>query len=784
MKTPIIGLLVLFPHVALSAVPNKFTPNTPAKAAEVNANFEHLGTKTEENKTAISANTSKSNTNTSAISENTNKITTNSTSISSNTQRIQNNETTITNNAELISANLTSVSANAASITSNTQRIQSNETAMASSAETIAANSTAISANASGISANETTINTLSTRLDNVPTKESIDSALAEIDSRLAAIEGAGGSELEKGKLSVDVDCTNDPAALQTAFADTINVSNVDFFITGNCYGDINVVRGSEGQEFLFVAGRAISISAKDPQARAGLIPNDETGRVGVNSGLSGGLYLTNLDIQAGEGDFNPVAYYRNGHGSVNNVTITGSSWTGILVQEGAQVYFSGITVSESSTGIFARSNAVLRFFNDNTINVNNFGIELFTASSLNQQGNINVTVNEGHAIKLESSSTWQMHGNRTLSSSGSVYINSGSSMVVNEMTLPSGNLDIHQGVMQSHSNLMIENGDLSVSLGGSLAFNSLTTNHMHTDSSSSIRGSDLTANTNVMIKDGSAAIVNNFTVSGVFDLAQSANAEVQNLTVTEDINVSGSSSLIVPGLLSAQKNLNVVVDAYVEANRFESNGSLYADRGTFMFYEYGVMETLDMKMSKGEIRNPSLNTEQWSGVSEGSSLRVYPSEVDASVDVVFGNIRLGQGSDLFANDLMMADLSIDDTSHARLERMTLSSVNMIGASSARIMESDVTNQMNVQEGSSVVIENSTLSVPNGIHISDSKAHVWGENNGTQASQFNCNGVSVLHLEGWNKLDHENRTVDNSTNCVDADTWNNVLNNFLGSFGQ
>jgi hypothetical protein len=170
--------------------------------------------------------------------------------------------------------------------------------------------------------------------------------------------------------------------------------------------------------------------------------------------------------------------------------------------------------------------------------------------------------------------------------------------------------------------------------------------------------------------------------------------------------------------------------------------------------------------------------------VSEGSSLRVYPSEVDASVDVVFGNIRLGQGSDLFANDLMMADLSIDDTSHARLERMTLSSVNMIGASSARIMESDVTNQMNVQEGSSVVIENSTLSVPNGIHISDSKAHVWGENNGTQASQFNCNGVSVLHIEGWNKLDHENRTIDNSTNCVDADTWNNVLNNFLGSFGQ
>ncbi|WP_404396959.1 right-handed parallel beta-helix repeat-containing protein [Pseudoalteromonas phenolica] len=784
MKTPIIGLLVLFPQLALSAVPNKFTPNTPAKATEVNANFEHLDNKTEENKTTISANTAKTNTNANTISENTTKITTNSTSISANTQRIQDNETAIASSSEGISANTAGVSANSALITSNAQRIEGNETKITNHAETIATNSTAISTNMSSITANETAINSLSTAISNAPTQAEIDSALAEIDNRLSALESADGTSLVNGKLAIDVDCTNDPAALQAAFADTINVSNVDFFITGNCYGDINVVRGTEGQEFLFIAGRAISISAKDPEARAGLIPNDETGRVGVNSGLSGGLYLTNIDIQAGEGDFNPVAYYRNGHGSVNNVTISGSNWTGILVQEGAQVYFSGITVTESSTGIFARSNAVLRFFNDNTINVNNFGIELFTASSLNQQGNINVTVNEGHAIKLESSSTWQMHGNRTLSSGGSVYINSGSSMVVNDMTLPSGNLDIHQGVMQSHSSLMIENGDLSVSMNGSLSFNSLTTNHMHADSSSSIRGSDLTANANVMIKDGSAANVNNFTVSGVFDLAQSANAEIQNLTVVEDINVSGSSSLIVPGLLRAQKNLNVVVDAYVEANRFESDGSLYADRGTFMFYEYGVMETLDMKMSKGEIRNPSLNTEQWSGVSEGSSLRVYPSEVDASVDVVFGNIRLGQGSDLFANDLMMVELSIDDTSHARLERMTLSSVNMIGASSARIMESDVTNQMNVQEGSSVVIENSTLSVPNGIHISDSKAHVWGENNGTQASQFNCNGVSVLHLEGWNKLDHENRTIDNSTNCVDADTWNNVLNNFLGSFGQ
>jgi len=781
MKTPIIGLLVLFPHVALSAVPNKFTPNTPAKAAEVNANFEHLDTKTEENKTAISANTSKSNTNTSAISENTNKITTNSTSISSNTQRIQNNETTITNNVELISANSTSVSANAASITSNTQRIQSNETALASSLETISANSTAISANSSGISANETTINTLSTRFNNVPTKEAIDSALAEIDSRLAAIEGAGGSELEKGKLSVDVDCTNDPAALQTAFADTINVSNVDFFITGNCYGDINVVRGTEGQEFLFIAGRAISISAKDPEARAGLIPNDETGRVGVNSGLSGGLYLTNLDIQAGEGDFNPVAYYRNGHGSVNNVTISGSNWTGILVQEGAQVYFSGITVTESSTGIFARSNAVLRFFNDNTINVNNFGIELFTASSLNQQGNINVTVNEGHAIKLESSSTWQMHGNRTLSSGGSVYINSGSSIVVNDMTLPSGNLDIHQGVMRSNSNLMIENGDLSVSLGGSLAFNSLTTNHMHLSHGASLSGNELVTNNNTIVESESTLNAGSYTANQNLDVSQSGNVNVSNMSVIGDLNINSQSRLRVHEVLQAEKGLVGVDGVHVDVSRLNTPEYVYIDKSTIVVHEYGNVKGLHLVAASGRVSN--LSTSEWSGVQLGSSLTLHRTDIQENVDVGLFQLSVTSGSALDASNMPFTDVFVHDSASISLTDSSVEKLLVHFSSTARLKQSDVLNEFSVFEGASLTLENSTISVDT-INILNSKAFVYGESNGTLPSQFSCTGSSVLHIDGWRKLDHENRTVDNSTNCVDEDTWNNVLNNFLGSFSQ
>lgn len=768
MKTPIIGLLVLFPQLALSAVPNKFTPNTPAKATEVNANFEHLDNKTEENKTTISANTAKTNSN--------------SNTISANTQRIQNNETAIASSSEGISANTTGVSANSALITSNTQRIEGNETKITNHAEAIATNSTAISTNMSDITANETAINTLSTAINNAPTQAEIDSALAEIDNRLSALESADGTSLVNGKLVIDVDCTNDPAALQAAFADTINVSNVDFFITGNCYGDINVVRGTEGQEFLFIAGRAISISAKDPEARAGLIPNDETGRVGVNSGLSGGLYLTNLDIQAGEGDFNPVAYYRNGHGSVNNVTITGSNWTGILVQEGAQVYFSGITVSESSTGIFARSNAVLRFFNDNTINVNNFGIELFTASSLNQQGNINVTVNEGHAIKLESSSTWQMHGNRTLSSGGSVYINSGSSMVVNEMTLPSGNLDIHQGVMQSHSNLMIENGDLSVSLGGSLAFNSLTTNHMHLSYGASISGNELTTNNNANVESQSSLNVNSHSANGDFNITHGGDATISNLTTNAYLNIDNLGRLKVHDLLQAEMGLSVTIGGYVEATKLNTPGKLYVVDSTVAFHEYGVMESMHFMASKGQIKNPVIS--DWAAVEYGSSLRFERADSQESVDVSINNLVSAFNSTLLVDSIPVTDLNVHDSSHLKVSNSPITSLYLRSSSFANVSDSEIINTLALSDHSNIEINNSNLSVSDGVHISDSKVSVSGETSGIQASQFFCSGLSTLHLDGWSKLDHENRTVDNSTSCVDTDTWNNVLNNFLDSFGQ
>lgn len=761
MKTPIIGLLVLFPQLALSAVPNKFTPNTPAKATEVNANFEHLDNKTEENKTTISANTAKTNSNANTIS--------------ANTQRIQSNETAIASSSE-------GISANSALITSNAQRIEGNETKIMNHAETIATNSTAISTNMSSITANETAINSLSTAISNAPTQAEIDSALAEIDNRLSALESADGTSLVNGKLAIDVDCTNDPAALQAAFADTINVSNVDFFITGNCYGDINVVRGTEGQEFLFIAGRAISISAKDPEARAGLIPNDETGRVGVNSGLSGGLYLTNLDIQAGEGDFNPVAYYRNGHGSVNNVTISGSNWTGILVQEGAQVYFSGITVTESSTGIFARSNAVLRFFNDNTINVNNFGIELFTASSLNQQGNINVAVNEGHAIKLESSSTWQMHGNRTLSSGGSVYINSGSSMVVNDMTLPSGNLDIHQGVMQSHSSLMIENGDLSVSNGGSLVFNNLATNHMHLSHGASLSGNELVTNSDATVESKSTLNLGTLTANQNFHVSQNGNVNVSNMSVSGYLNIDSLSRLKVHELLQAQNGLSAVDDGYVEATKFSTPEQLYIDKSTIVFHEYGVMRALHLIASEGRVNNPVIS--EWAAAESGSSLMFERADTEESLDIGVNSASSAFNSTLTINNIPLSEVTVHDSSYLKFDNSSTNTLHIHTSSVARLGESEIMDTLSLSENSSAVVENSSLSLSDGVHISDSKVYVSGETSGIQASQFFCSGLSTLHLDGWSKLDHENRVVDNSTSCVDADTWNNVLNNFLGSFGQ
>ena len=112
-------------------VPNTFQAGQPARAADVNANFDELEGAVDANAAGISTNTSAIGGNASAIATNTTEIANNSNGIASNPAITSNNITEIQNNASGIAANEQSNAANSASIATNQAAIQANSDSIA-----------------------------------------------------------------------------------------------------------------------------------------------------------------------------------------------------------------------------------------------------------------------------------------------------------------------------------------------------------------------------------------------------------------------------------------------------------------------------------------------------------------------------------------------------------------------------------------------------------------------------------------------------------------------------
>ena len=119
------------------------------------------------------------------------------------------------------------------------------------------------------------------------------------------------------GTLSLDIDCTENPAALNEAYLANKFTQSLSFSIAGSCYGDITVPRNEE-EPLIQVHGQVIFITGVDDSAA--LIDNDLTGNINLWATFGGGLYLRDLSIVTS--GVIPVAYSRNGHGSVTNVSI------------------------------------------------------------------------------------------------------------------------------------------------------------------------------------------------------------------------------------------------------------------------------------------------------------------------------------------------------------------------------------------------------------------------------------------------------------------------------
>lgn len=279
------------------------------------------------------------------------------------------------------------------------------------------------------------------------------------------------GSNLIDGEIEIEVDCTSNPVALSEAYVKYINYDEINFYISGSCYGDITAKRELDSQNqwtkaSYQVMGQTIHISSKDG-VRAKLIPNDLSGTVAMWGTFGNGLYLSGIDIEPASGDYIAVGFSRNGHGDVSDVQISNSSsyQTGIYVQEGAQVYIQNSSVSKADWSVYGRNNATIRVIGSLLIDGTN-GIGLEGNSSFRNDGAITVSATD-NAIRTDGSS-WIGWGITTVNS-GVVSFRSGSTVSSGAMTIAdSSDVVVDSSTVNidqlSANNLTLSKGNMMVS--------------------------------------------------------------------------------------------------------------------------------------------------------------------------------------------------------------------------------------------------------------------------------------------------------------------------------
>ncbi|ALO33978.1 hypothetical protein CMT41_03995 [Colwellia sp. MT41] len=272
--------------------------------------------------------------------------------------------------------------------------------------------------------------------------------SIATIEAKLTTIESAAnGSPLDilvNGEIDVEVDCTDQPEALQLAYHQHVNYRTLNFTLTGNCYGDIYDYRDDTDNGGIQVSDQTIGINSADPENRASIIPNDQTGKAFLIAGQGGGLYLSDVNVTTGENEYGAVFFSRNGHGSITNVTINaaGTGSIPVVVQEGAQVYFSNVEINGAQIGIFARNNSTIRFLGETTVNSTE-GIVLRTGVSVNQQGTVTINSGSGQALYLNGGVNWiSSYAGLPLNLTGTVHLENGSYLNAGTLNL-AGDLNV-----------------------------------------------------------------------------------------------------------------------------------------------------------------------------------------------------------------------------------------------------------------------------------------------------------------------------------------------------
>jgi len=211
--------------------------------------------------------------------------------------------------------------------------------------------------------------------------------------------------ELFGGKLILEnIDCTNDPYALNRTYLQNSRFSYIQFTIIGDCYGDLS--RRSLGEtldpdEPLYIQEHAQVLAiypAEDPQnpgseAAARIIANPDSDALSLNVSFGGALYIHNVDLVAGTNDVNGVLYSRGSTGTLSNVKITlqGGGQTGIRVQHASSPYLANVTIESPSEpsvrGLFLLNNAAVYSYGQLTISGVATGILAISGAQLHSWG-------------------------------------------------------------------------------------------------------------------------------------------------------------------------------------------------------------------------------------------------------------------------------------------------------------------------------------------------------------------------------------------------------------
>mgnify|MGYP003662701008 FL=1 len=298
-------------------------------------------------------------------------------------------------------------------------------------------------------------------------------------------------------------------------------------------------------------------IIGKDETAK--IIDNDISGKVGLLGGFGGGLYLSDLTIET-ESDF-PVLYSRNGQGSLTNITIkkiNGTPYSGLWVQEGAQVYVSDLSIEGFNTGIYATNGALVRIVGDVAITDVENGISLQNAF-VRAQGDFNINASQS-AVSMDIASGWIGWDTSITAESGRIDISRGSSMVAGLIDIPSSSVNLYSSTFEAYS--LNASTFLSVSSDSTLS-NANVSVFMDLQSGSNMNMSN-SVTSNIMVQHASTLGAWGSTINEL-EANKGAFVEFGNVTVQGNVRMyENASSYINETIFEEGSFLNITANAQV----------------------------------------------------------------------------------------------------------------------------------------------------------------------------------------------------------------------------